>query len=143
MRRTIRDLPTLAEVNARPHATPKHELETKLDRAIISLERRRLDEQMLRAWSFAVKQRDGWRDRKDGKRVRRCVELHPRRAEAHHLEPKANPVTRHDVRNGITLSYENHARVERGEYRIEGTKWFEIGGHRYIDATAPIIFVRT
>ncbi len=141
--RRITDLPTLAEVNARPHATPKDQLESKLDRAIASLDARRLDERNLRAWALAVKHRDQWRDRKDGKRVRRCLELDPRRAEAHHIEPKANPVTRHDLRNGVTLSYEHHDQVERGVYRIEGTKWFRKGGVRYIDGTAAVIFVRT
>jgi hypothetical protein len=139
----IEDLPTLAQVNAVPHATPKHELETKLDRAIASKAARLKDERLLRQWAFAVKDRDKWRDQKTGKRVRRCLELDPDRAEAHHIEPKANWATRYDIRNGVTLSYATHAQVERGDYRIEGTAWFVIDGVRYIDATAPVTFVRT
>lgn len=141
--RRIEDLPTLDQVNAVPHATPKHLLETKLDRAIASKAERLLDERKLRAWALAVKHRDQWKDQKTGKRVRKCLELDPDRAEAHHIEPKSNWTTRYDIRNGVTLSYENHARVERGDYRIDGTAWFVIDGVRYIDATAPVIFVRT
>jgi hypothetical protein len=140
----IEDLPTLGQVNARPHATPKRELETRLDRAIANKTARLRDERELRQWAFKVKERDRWIDRYTGRRVRRCLELDPDRAEAHHIEPKANRVTRYDVRNGVTLSYENHAKVERGDYRIEGTAWFRgTDGCRYIDGTHPVIFVRT
>jgi hypothetical protein len=52
-------------------------------------------------------------------------------------------VTRYDVRNGVTLSYEMHAKVERGDYRIEGTQWFRgSDGALYIDCTAPVTFTR-
>jgi hypothetical protein len=139
----IEDLPTLGQLQATPRATPKRELETKLDRAIANKSARLLDERELRAWAFAVKTRDQWKDRKTGRRVRRCLELDADRAEAHHIEPKENRATRYDVRNGVTLSYENHAKVERGDYRIEGTVWFRIGGCRYIDGTHAVIFVRT
>jgi hypothetical protein len=57
--------------------------------------------------------------------------------------PKADPAVRTDIRNGVTLSLETHEAVERGAYRIEGTAWFTIRGTRYIDATAPVYFVRT
>lgn len=142
--RTIADLPTLAEQQATPRATPKHKLETKLDRAIANKDARLLDAKKLREWAAAVKTRDQWKDRKTGVRLRRCLELDPLRAEAHHIEPRANKVTRYDIRNGLTLSYELHARVERGEYRIDGTAWFTgADGCRYIDGTAPVLFVRT
>lgn len=140
---SIEDLPTLDQVNAQPHATRKDQIPTKLDRAIANKAARLLDARKLRAWAFAVKDRDHWKDRKTGRRVRRCLELDADRAEAHHIEPKSNPVTRTDVRNGITLSYENHARVERGDYRIDGTVWFRgSDGCRYVDGTYAVIFVR-
>ncbi len=141
--RRIEDLQTLAQVNAVPHATPKGELETKLDRAIASKAARLLDARLLRAWAFAVKDRDHWRDQKTGHRVRRTLSLDPDRAEAHHIEPKSNRATRYDVRNGICLSYATHEAVTHGTYRIDGTAWFVIKGVRYIDATAPVTFVRT
>lgn len=140
----ITDLLTLDQANAVPHATPKDQLETKLDRAIANKAERLEDERKLRAWALAVKHRDQWKDQKTGRRVLRTLSLDPDRAEAHHVEPKSNYVTRYDVRNGLTLSYENHAKVERGDYRIEGTAWFtgEDGG-RYIDCTYPVTWVRT
>lgn len=136
-------LPTLAEMRAAPCATPKHQLETKLDRAIAAKARRLDDQKQLRIWARAVKERDQWKDRHTGVRVRRCLELDPLRAEAHHIEPKGTKATRYDVRNGICLSYEMHVKVERGDYRIEGTVWFTIKGTRYIDGRFPVIFVRT
>jgi hypothetical protein len=140
----IEDLPTVAEVNAVPHATPKRELETKLDRAKANKTARLADERELRRWALAVKHRDQWKDRKTGRRVLRTLSLDADRAEAHHIEPKGNWVTRYDIRNGLTLSYENHDKVERGDYRIEGTAWFTAeDGCRYIDGTAPVTFVRT
>lgn len=139
----IEDLLTLAQQQATPRAQRKDQLETKLDRAIANKAARLLDERKLRQWAFAVKDRDQWRDRKTGRRVLRTLALDPDRAEAHHVEPKGNWATRYDVRNGLTLSYETHAKVERGDYRIEGTAWFTIDGTRYIDCTAPVTFVRT
>jgi hypothetical protein len=136
-------LPTLADVDAVPHATPKHELKTQLDRAIEKKAARLTDRQKLIAWAFAVKDRDQWRDRKTGVRVLRTRQLDPLRAEAHHIEPKADRAVRYDVRNGLCLSLAIHEAVERGQWRIEGTVWFTVGGCRYIDARFPVIFVRT
>lgn len=116
---------------------------TKLDRAIDKKAARLLDQRQLRAWALAVKTRDRWIDRKTGKRVRRSLELDPDRAEAHHLEPKANYATRYDVRNGICLSCATHEAVELHRLRIDGTVFFRKDGSRYIDARYPVIFVRT
>jgi len=113
-----------------------------LDRAIAKKAARLADARKLRVWAAAVKTRDLWKDRKTGVRVHSSRQLDPLRAEAHHLEPKANKALRYDVRNGVTLSLQSHLDVERGRYRIEGTAWFRVGGCRYIDATYAIIFVR-
>jgi hypothetical protein len=139
----IEDLLTLAEAQATPRATPKHELETRLDRAIANKAARLLDAKKLREWAFAVKDRDKWKDRKTKVRVRRCLELDPLRAEAHHIVSKDDWNVRHDIRNGICLSLATHLRVEHNEFRIEGTVWFTVKGARYIDGTYPVIFVRT
>lgn len=140
----LEDLLTLAEVQAAPRAQRKDQLETKLDRAIENKAARLEDERKLRAWALAVKHRDQWKDRKTGRRVLRTLNLDADRAEAHHIEPKGNWVTRYDLRNGVTLSYEHHEKVERGDYRIEGTEFFTAeDGCRYIDGTFPVIFVRT
>lgn len=115
---------------------------TQLDRAIASKAARLRDVQQLRVWARAVKDRDRWRDMKTGKRVFSTKALDPDRAEAHHIEPKSNPATRTDIRNGITLSLATHLAVELGRYRIEGTRWFTIKGQRYINADFPVYFVR-
>lgn len=134
-------LQTLADVQRQPRAGPKPH--TRLERAIAKKAARMLDERLLRKWALDVKHRDAWKDRKTGRRVRRSLELAPDRAEAHHLENRENKVTRYDVRNGATLSYETHDQVERGIYRIEGTVFFTgADGATYIDATFPIVFVR-
>lgn len=116
---------------------------SKLDRAIASKAARLLDAKLLRQWAAAVKDRDHWKDRKTGKRVHSTRALDTDRAEAHHIEPKSNPVTRHDVRNGICLSLDTHLAVELNRYRIEGTVFFQKHGQTYIDGRFPVIFVRT
>jgi hypothetical protein len=116
---------------------------TKLDRAIASKAARLLDAKLLRQWALAVKTRDHWKDRKTGKRVFSTKALDPDRAEAHHIEPKSNPVTRYDVRNGICLSLDTHLAVELNRLRIEGTVFFRKDGGRYIDGRYPVTFVRT
>lgn len=135
----MRPLPTLTDLQATPRATPKP---TTLDRVVARKIRRLADARQLRIWALAVKTRDQWRDRKTTLRLRRCLELDPLRAEAHHIEPRSTRSVRFDVRNGLTLSFATHAAVERGDYRIEGTVFFRVGGATFIDATFPVYFVR-
>jgi len=116
---------------------------TKLDRAIAKKAARLDDAKQLRAWAHAVKTRDHWRDRKTGRRVLRTLSLDPDRAEAHHIVSKDDYAVRYDCRNGLCLSLATHLAVETGRLRIEGTAWFTVGGRRYVDASAPVRFVRT
>jgi len=116
---------------------------TRLDRAIARKAARLLDVKKLRVWAFAVKERDYWKDRKTGVRVRRTRDLDPLRAEAHHIESRDNPDTRYDVRNGITLALCHHELVTHNHYRIEGTVFFKKNGVKYIDGTYAVTFVRT
>jgi len=139
---SIQDLPTLAELQATPRATPKRELETRLDRAIANKIARLEDERELRRWAIAVKERDHWRDRKTGQRLHRRLELDPLRAEAHHVVSRDDWAVRHDIRNGLTVSLATHDALTRGDLTIEGTSWFVLHGARYIDCTHPVIFVR-
>ncbi|MEP7304234.1 MAG: hypothetical protein ABJA98_01825 [Acidobacteriota bacterium] len=139
--RRLQQLKTLAEMHAAPRAVPKRY--TTLDRAITRKAARLEDARKLRTWAAAVKDRDQWKDRQTGVRVRSTRTLDPLRAEAHHIEPKADQAVRYDIRNGITLSCEHHFDVEHFRYRIEGTAWFVAeNGCRYIDGTYPVIFVR-
>lgn len=134
-------VPTLAEVNATRRATPKYALTTKLDRAVEKKAAKREDDQKLAVWAKAVKERDGWKDRYTGKKVKRTRELDPLRAEAHHVEPRENKGTRYDVRNGLCLSFATHDAIEMNRLQIVGTKFFQLNGYRYIDCTAPVKFL--
>jgi hypothetical protein len=139
----IEDLRTLAEQQATPRATPKDQLDTRLDRAIANKAARLLDARKLRQWAFDVKTRDKWRDRHTGRRVTRTLSLDPDRAEAHHVAGKDDWAVRYDVRNGLCVSLHTHDAVTRGTLTIEGTVFFRKGGARYIDARFPVTFVRT
>ncbi len=136
----MRILRTLAEVQAVGRARPKPS--TKLTRAIARKAARLDDVQKLRQWASAVKNRDEWKDRKTGQRVRATRDLDPLRAEAHHVEPKENRAVRYDVRNGVTLSFQTHFLITTHQLKIEGTHFFRKDGAIYIDATYPIVFVR-
>lgn len=129
----------LISEDPRHQAFPKP---SRLTRAIAQSEARGLDRRQLVAWAFAVKTRDQWRDRRTGIRLLRTLNLDPLRAEAHHVVSKDDWAVRYDVRNGICLSLATHEAVERGLLKIEGTAWFTVGGVTYIDATAPVRFVR-
>ena len=136
------DLLTLAEAQATPRATPKAQLDTRLDRAIANKAARLLDAKRLREWGRLVKERDRWRDRKTGRRVLRTLNLDADRAEAHHTAGRDDWNVRYDVRAGLTLSLKSHSEVEQGTYRIDGTAWFSVRGTRYVDCTYPVVFVR-
>jgi hypothetical protein len=136
----IPDLPTMAEVAARRGATPKHAVPTKLDRAVAKKAAAREDEQKLAAWALQVKTLDHWKDRKTGQRVTRTRALDPLRAEAHHIVSRSDEAVRYDIRNGLCLSYATHDAVERNQLQIVGTKFFTVGGVRYIDGRAPVTF---
>lgn len=135
----LEQLRTLADTTT-PRAIPKPC--TKLERAIARKAARLEDAKKLRDWALAVKDRDLWKDRKTGVRVRRTRDLDPLRGEAHHIEPKSNKATRYDIRNGVTLAYQTHFDVEHFKYRIEGTVFFRKDGATYIDGTHPVTFVR-
>lgn len=115
---------------------------TKLQRAMDKKAARLDDAKRLREWATAVKTRDHWRDRRTGQRVLRTLAIDASRAEAHHIVGKDDPAVRYDVRNGICLSLATHLMVEMGQLRIKGSAWFTVKGTRYIDATAPVRFVR-
>jgi hypothetical protein len=113
-----------------------------LDRAIAKKAARLADAKQLRVWAAAVKNRDLWKDRKTGLRVRSTRQLDPLRAEAHHIVSKDDHAVRYDVRNGVCLSLATHEAITHNRLRIDGTVFFRKGGCRYIDGTYAIYFVR-
>lgn len=138
--RRLQQLKTLGEIRAVSHAVPKRY--TKLDRAIAKKAARLDDATKLRRWAATVKDLDGWKDRKTGKRVHRSRELDPLRAEAHHIASRDDQAVRYDIRNGICLSFETHFLVEHYQLRIEGTVFFKKDGATYINGRFPVTFVR-
>jgi hypothetical protein len=88
-----------------------------------------------------VKERDTWKDRKTGKRVKRTRARDPLRAEAHHIEPRANEDTSATTRGTASPRFETHDAVERNKLRIVGTAFFTKHGRRYIDDRGPVRFV--
>ena len=127
-----------AQRQPRPHQ-PK---QTRLERAEANQQADRDDKRKLEVWARAVKNRDEWKDRLTGARVKAVLRLLPDRAEAHHVEPRANYDTRYDVRNGLTLSLATHERVERNEIQIVGTRHFTVNGKQYINCDFPVKFIR-
>lgn len=134
----VEQLPTLTTLSARPRSGPKPS--TRLARAIERKAKRLDDQKQLLAWAKAVKDRDHYKDRRTGVRVRVTRDLDPLRAEAHHVVSRDDWAVRYDVRNGICLSFETHDLVERGVLKIVGTVFFRKGGTRYIDARYPVRF---
>jgi hypothetical protein len=135
----MRSRPTLAQQQSSRRAEAKP---TKLDRAIANKVADNEDARKLKAWAREVKGLDGWKDRLTGRIVKPVLRLVPDRAEAHHVEPRQNYDVRYDVRNGLTLSFESHEKVERNEILIEGTKFFKVNRRRYIDCRQPVKFLR-
>lgn len=138
------NIPTLQDMQATRRATPKYELPSKTEKARAKQKADKDDEQKLAAWGKAVKNRDEWTDRYTGKRLKRTkgLSFDPDAAHAHHVEPRENWDTRHDVRNGITLSFETHEKVEKNQLRIVGTKFFTVNGKRYVDCTHRVRFAK-
>src|ERR1051325_8120855 len=97
-------LPTMAEVNAVRRATPKHQIPTKVERVKEKRSADAEDRRKLAQWSKAVRERDQHVDRFDGNPVLKTLDAHPRRGEAHHVEPRSNRDVHSDVRNGNTLA---------------------------------------
>lgn len=133
----FRRLPTLAEMRARPLAQPKP---SRLERAVKEKKADGEDARKLREWAMAVKQRDEYIDRYTDQRTHKTAAADPDRAEAHHIVGRADQAVRHDVRNGICVSWRTHERLERGELEVVGTHWFTLAGKRYIDATHRVTF---
>ena len=102
------------------------------------------DAKKLKAWRHAVNLRDEGRCRCCGTRTICVGWLHPRRAECHHVEPRANRVTRYETRNGLLLCRSCHERVTgkvNGKLHIHGTARF-IGSdlRGYIDCERQVHF---
>lgn len=139
---SLRHLPTLAEMHARPRAMPKSATPSRLQRKVAQ---EKDDSAKLKIWRDEVFARD--------ERICRCCKvrvirlavqtLHPRRAEAHHVAGRDDATVRTDTRNGLTLCAQCHQLVTGivgGRLVIVGTVWFIKGGQRFINCDYPVLF---
>lgn len=139
------NIPTMQQVQAVRRASQKvPAVKAKLARSVAKTKADREDERKLQAWATSVKDRDEWKDVYTGRPVKRARDvgvIHPQSAHAHHIASRDDLAVRYDRRNGVTLSYESHARVEANELRIVGTRFFIVKGKRYINGDHLVRFV--
>lgn len=137
--RTIADLPTLAEMQAKPRATPKHAIPTRLAEKKADDRDEKRDERLGR--KAAIK--------RDGKVCRCCkrvviqqLELAPNRLDVHHVAGRADQAVRWDVRNLIVLCAECHEAVTHyRKFILQAAKHaFTVGIKTYINASKKVTF---
>jgi hypothetical protein len=104
------NLPTMAEVNARPHATPKHEMTPA---PIRKEEKKKLKVQREKEFRSGVWDRDERRSRASGKPLSPSGSDAHKVGEVHHVIPRSlAPERIFDVANGLLLSKYEHALAE-------------------------------
>jgi hypothetical protein len=135
-------LPTLAEVQAERASRPNWKSPiTRLDEKVTA---RKDDAKQLEAWRRAVAHRDRNRCRVCGIKTIATLELVPNRREIHHIVSRTNPVTRYDVRNGLTVCKTHHQQLTRHQLFVMGTArdLFTAGrtGKKYLDANRTLTF---
>lgn len=117
-------------------AIRKDQIPTKLD---ARKQDDRIDHAKLEKWRKEVHERDGNRCRYSKVKVERTLRLQPNRSECHHIEPRANRATRYDRRNGIRFAFVIHDRLERGDLKLIGSRFFVADdGQVYINADFPV-----
>lgn len=129
------NLPTLAEVNARPRPCPKGPSRVELKAA--------KDKSADRAWEECkaiVWRRDGGKCRRCGRHVVKSIELIPQRGEVHHIKRRAKvKALLTDPRNCLLVCLlPCHEGLTQNKFSIVGPEsaMFEVSGHRYLDATS-------
>jgi hypothetical protein len=130
------NIPTLGEMQSQRRAKQKSELPSKLDKR---KQDDRIDHALLDKWRREVHTREGNKCRYSKVKVERTLRLQPNRCECHHVEPRSNKVTRYDRRNGLQLAYVIHERIERGDLKLVGSRFFTADdGKDYLNADFPI-----
>ncbi len=120
----MKDRPTLADMNARPRAVPKHELKTRLDEKVAK------DKDADKAWEVCKKAVDA----RDGMR-----------AEHHHLVTRREKALLHDPRNVLLVCLADHERLERNKLIPVQTAalMFAFAGRSLVNANHPLAFKKT
>lgn len=137
------DLPDLDDARRLRPLKQKHETKT---RAQEKAEKDKDDEAALAQWRSACRRRDRNRCRVCGRKVVVTLEHTTKRAECHHIEPRANKALRHDRRNGLTVHLGCHELLQRRELVIVQDKahlfTLEPNGKHYWNADQPMEFRR-
>lgn len=123
----LSDLPTMAEMNAKPHATPKYQIE----KSVITREDKRKSRKAKdEAFRDDVWTRDKQRSRASGKPVSRSGADPHRIGEVHHVIARSlAPERVWDVSNGLLLTKFEHALAE--------TACPNDPAHHYLDIDGP------
>lgn len=135
----IRDLPTMAEVNAVRRAVSKYDLPTRLETKTAEDKQDTNDEHR---WKRAVWKRDKSQCRHCECRVLKSLKLQPKRGEVHHIASRADKSVRWDRRNGMLLCATCHEKVERYQLHIIGkaTQTFIVDTRTYLNADKKLQF---
>jgi hypothetical protein len=131
----LSNLPTLAEMRARPRAQPKGQ-----SRIEAKVEKDKSGEKAAEAYRAEVWKRDGGRCRCCGRVVVKSLELRPDRGEVHHLTRRAKvKALLTDPRNGILVCLlPCHQGLTHHEISIVGkaADMFELAGTKFLDASS-------
>lgn len=135
----VRELPTLAEVNAVRRAVPKYDMATRLETKTAEDKKAKTAEKV---FLKAVWARDKGLCRHCERKVIKSLELVEQRGEVHHIASRVDQSVRFDSRNGILLCARCHEAVERYQLHIIGkaTQTFKVDGRTYLNADKKLQF---
>ncbi len=133
-------LPTLAEMNAKPHATAKSAMRSQLQDDKAADRQAKKDDAIFRA---AVWKRDKGLCRCCRRPVRKTIERVPERGEVHHVHGRVGKL-RYLVKAALLLCATDHERVTGSvgvsKLLVIPTKQFTLDGQTYTDAGKPVTF---
>jgi hypothetical protein len=137
------DLPTLADLQARPRAVRKDRMPSRMD---TKAQADQDDAKLLRRLALDVRARDLGICRVCGVQTVPTLELDPKRSECHHIVSRTCKVTRYDIRNCLHLCLACHQKVTHHKLFVVGTaaQVFRVGkgitAKTYLDATCNLQF---
>jgi hypothetical protein len=115
---SVADLQTLAQVQSRRRATPKHEMTGRVEeKAATDVDEKKLEKACLKT----IWHRDKHRCRVCGCKVEKSLERTPRRGEGHHIAGRADRAVRFDPRSRLLVCALDHERLELNKLFILAT----------------------
>jgi hypothetical protein len=140
----LKNLPTLAELNARPRAEQKGK-GAEPSRLQVKTAKAKDESKAEAKWKAAIWKRDDGKCRWCRRAVRKCLELVADRGECHHVSGRVVREIRWDVRNGALFCASCHERLTGtvGEKHLITSKHtFSADGIAYINADKPFRYQR-